>query len=824
MNKTITSSKMKTSRHLIVCIVALLFVNVSKNFAQGYYTIPDTNFAAWLNANIPAAMSGNMMDTTHAAVLSRMRIDVEDRGITNLDGVQYFTSLVTLDCGNPPLETNPNILTSLPALPNSLDTLVCGKVHNLASLPTLPDSLVFLKCYNNQLTSLPALPVTLTYLDCSNNLLTALPTLPANLSELRCDINQLTVLPVLPSALTVLYCTDNSLTGLPTLPNGFNTLYCGANQITALPVLPGSLIYLQCTNNQIDSLPQLPASIIQLRCNINLLTSLPALPTGLNVLECNGNQLTSLPQLPGTLTALYCQNNNISCFPVFPQINDTNYFNIANNPFNCLPNYIPAMASGLLSYPLCLPGNSNGCVVQQGIVGFVYKDANANCDLDSLDNGLVNIPIKIYDSSNQLLGQTYTALNGVYNFLDTMGLGYTVVVDTMGSPYTTQCSVPGLDSTIIAAGIDSNVNFPLTCKTGIDVGVRSAVTNGIVFPGQQHTLQVNAGDMTQWYNLNCANGTSGTVQISVYGPVTYAGPAFGALTPTVAGNVYTYAISDFGTINNKTAFGLLFNVDTTAQSGDMICSATNVSPGTDNDITNNNYQYCYPVVNSHDPNKKEVYPADVPPGYTDWLTYTVHFQNTGSAPAFNIRISDTLDSNLDLSTFQVLNYSHTVSSFLNGNVLTCRFANINLPDSTSNLAGSSGYIQYRIKPKANLTSGTQIHNTAYIYFDYNAAVVTNTTENNYVTTTSAKTTTKVKDKISVYPNPFSDNVTFAISTDASTMFSFELIDILGKKVLSQQNITAKQFQINRNGLESGIYFYKICNEAGVIGTGKVIVK
>jgi uncharacterized repeat protein (TIGR01451 family) len=64
------------------------------------------------------------------------------------------------------------------------------------------------------------------------------------------------------------------------------------------------------------------------------------------------------------------------------------------------------------------------------------------------------------------------------------------------------------------------------------------------------------------------------------------------------------------------------------------------------------------VVNSYDPNMKEVYPVNVLPGYDDWFTYTIHFQNTGNAPAFNIRLRDTLDANLDINSFEVRGYSH----------------------------------------------------------------------------------------------------------------------------------------------------------------------
>jgi len=58
-------------------------------------------------------------------------------------------------------------------------------------------------------------------------------------------------------------------------------------------------------------------------------------------------------------------------------------------------------------------------------------------------------------------------------------------------------------------------------------------------------------------------------------------------------------------------------------------------------------------------------------------------------------------------------------------------ATLKLPDSTDNLRGSTGYIAYNIGPKAGLIPGTRITNDAGIYFDYNPAVVTNTTVNTY---------------------------------------------------------------------------------------------
>ena len=826
MKTTATLLIKKQSKVLLLFIASIWLFGASSVLAQNNYAIPDAHFAAWLTANIPSAMSsGNLMDTTNSAITSRVRIDVENMGIADLSGIQFFTSLATLDCGNGMPSSNPNTLTALPSLPISLDSLICGN-NQITSLPALPGSLSHLGCYHNNLTSLPVLPSTLVYLDCSFNQITTLPTLPSIVTSLICDGNQLSSLPTtLPSGLSNFSCSGNFLTGLPALPASIYSFYCGANQLTSIPTLPSSLLYFDCTNNQLTSLPALPSSIYIVNCGTNQLTSLPSLPNSVNTLNCYSNQLTGLPALPSGLVTLHCNYNNITCFPVFPAITDTNNFNIDNNPFTCLPNYIPAMHVGTLAFPLCLPGNPNGCTISDGIIGFAYTDNNSNCLKDAGDLNLENVSIKMYDNSNNLLKQTFTASNGVYDFSDSTSGTYKVVVDTAGAPFKMQCPNPGLDSTVVLTGLDTNVNFSLTCKAGFDVGVQSVEAKGLVFPGLQHTVSVVAGDISHWFNLNCASGVSGTVTIIVAGPVTYVGPASGALTPTVASNVYTYTIADFGTVNNSTAFNLLFKTDTSAQAGNMVCISVVVTPGTDNNVSNNTYQYCYPVVNSHDPNGKVVYPVNVAPNYTGWLTYTIHFQNTGSAASVNIIVLDTLDSHLDLSTFQLINYSHHNIASLKGNVLSVRFPNIMLPDSMSNAMGSVGSFQYRIKPKANLPLGTLIKNTGYIYFDFNSAVVTNTTMNMFTSTASVSELETSNAVVSVYPNPFSDNTTFVIQSEKmNELYSFEMLDVLGKVVKSVNGISGKQFQVSRNGLETGIYFYKIYSAERIIGMGKVVIR
>jgi uncharacterized repeat protein (TIGR01451 family) len=356
----------------------------------------------------------------------------------------------------------------------------------------------------------------------------------------------------------------------------------------------------------------------------------------------------------------------------------------------------------------------------------------------------------------------------------------------------------------------------VACGSNYDATVQSVSRSGWVFPGQTHTLETNVTNNSNWYNLNCSSTIiSGTVSIQVNGPVSFLAPAAGALTPTVSGNTYTYTISDFNTLNPN-SFGLRLITDTTAQANDPICVHVEISPNPiDADTTNNVYDFCYNVVNSYDPNMKEVYPVNVLPGYDDWFTYTIHFQNTGNAPAFNIRLRDTLDTQLDLNTFEVLGYSHPATVTVSGNILTVRFNNIMLPDSTSDYEGSMGYFQYRIKPTPNLPNGSQISNTAYIYFDFNAPIITNTTENNFDITVSATNLKLNPESFEIYPNPSTGVFTIK---DAKNIQRVEVYNVMGQEiaVFAGDNTNKVSKQINLSNYSKGIYFAKI--------NGSVVIK
>ncbi len=317
--------------------------------AQTWVTIPDANFATYLQGLIPAAMNGNQMDTTSVLVATTTRtISVVGKYIKDLTGITYFKSLKSLDC----------------SYNNSLTTL-----------PTLPNSITYINCQHDSLTSITNLPTSLYNLYCPENFLTTLPTLPNSLSIVNCQLNLLVNLPAFDTSLQSLECNSNHLTNLPPLPNSLTYLDCSQNQLTTLPSLPNSLTYLDCLMNSLTSLPALDTSLNTLTCSKNSLTNLPALPNSLIELDCDENLLSNLPLLPNSLHILNCGGNNISCFPAFPnsiypanyvpQFSYWEYFiNLDPNPYNCLPNYLPnSMTPTDLAKPLCGAGNSNGCAI-----------------------------------------------------------------------------------------------------------------------------------------------------------------------------------------------------------------------------------------------------------------------------------------------------------------------------------------------------------------------------------------------------------------------------------------------------------------------------
>jgi uncharacterized repeat protein (TIGR01451 family) len=440
-------------------------------------------------------------------------------------------------------------------------------------------------------------------------------------------------------------------------------------------------------------------------------------------------------------------------------------------------------------------GNSCG-----NINGILYNDANSNCVYNAGIDSLIRGAAIILKYNGSPVGYCWSDLNGVYSFSAPTNFSYTVELQANNYGLLPSCPSSG----IIAVNPQVNpVNdFGLICSTQQDF-----VANGWGWgftPGfNSGVVQVNVG------NASCMPA-GGTLTLTLDPMTTYISSI---VTPTsVNGQVITW---NFPPLSNQyyywfwSYFWSTVTVGTSvnAQIGDTLCFQAVVTPlSGDLNPANNTTNFCQTVRSSWDPNSKEVNPLGI--GNTGRVApntnfkYTLNFQNMGNDTAHNVAILDTLDADLDVSTLQLVGSSHVMHiEYQGNNVVKFIFPNIMLPDSGVNEPASHGWVTYGISAKPGLQNGTQINNTGYIYFDFNPAVVTNTTLN---TIDIALGVSELADDnmFDVYPNPASQEIN--ITLPGMVNGNVKLVDVLGKVVFNEQ-LNGDHKTIDLSDLAPGIY-------------------
>lgn len=242
---------------------------------------------------------------------------------------------------------------------------------------------------------------------------------------------------------------------------------------------------------------------------------------------------------------------------------------------------------------------------------------------------------------------------------------------------------------------------------------------------------------------------------------------------------------------------------------------TGTISATDEVPDNNTSVLVQPIVNSYDPNDITVHEGHFiyEEQADDYLTYTIRFQNTGTASAVNVRLENTLDELLDWETFVPISSSHNYYVTRNGSQITFNYPDIELPDSTTDEPGSHGFVTYKIKPKPTYGLGDIVSNTAEIYFDFNPAIITNTATTEVIEETMGTAGFNAAE-IKLYPNPADDKL--YIETEDEIM-SIQVYDINGRGI----NVSYNSNSINTSPLSAGIYTIKI-NTARGTSTHKVL--
>lgn len=244
-------------------------------------------------------------------------------------------------------------------------------------------------------------------------------------------------------------------------------------------------------------------------------------------------------------------------------------------------------------------------------------------------------------------------------------------------------------------------------------------------------------------------------------------------------------------------------------------------------------RFCDEVRTSFDPNDKRGLPLGY--GSTHYIDrgvpidYRIRFQNTGNDTAFNITVLDTLPEFLDVASLRLGSASHDFTWKLSGNgVLAFHFANILLPDSSTNEPLSHGFVNFKLLPKSNIPAGTLIQNRAAIYFDYNAPVFTDyakhTVDSNFIPTLSVSVP-QTTQRISLLPNPANESTTLNLETlvaEGGFPLLLTLTDVLGK-TLRQESVLGPNHILQRGNLPAGLCILKLEHENGVVlAVGKVV--
>lgn len=440
--------------------------------------------------------------------------------------------------------------------------------------------------------------------------------------------------------------------------------------------------------------------------------------------------------------------------------------------------------------------------------GNVFIDNNTDCIKNSGDNNWIN-GFVIANPGNRY---GYTNSAGDY-FISNLPYGtYSLSIGNTYGGIIATCTTT-ISATINSGqpnSFNNNLSAGFNSNTQPDLKVYSW-SGGIVpgFVGSMHYTLLNQN------NVN-GSGIFKAVLPSAFIPnITTVSPAI----YTLSGDTVMWTFTNLNYTNNySTSFNIQFSVPLSTPLGSIFTSCAYAQTTiADFNPLDNTYCYSRMVTGSYDPNDKTPNPVgvgatgDIAATVTD-LTYLIRFQNTGNGPAVNIKVTDTLSSNLNVNTFEMLGASHNYNvEILPGNILRWKFNNIMLPDSNSNEPASHGYIQYRIKRTTNNAPGTQIKNTANIYFDFNEPVITNTAINTIETLTGIKSQSAGENGWNIYPNPSSGILYLVNASSLKEPSEITVVNSIGQTVM-EETINSNYKTIDLSKLNTGVYFVKITSD------------
>jgi len=232
----------------------------------------------------------------------------------------------------------------------------------------------------------------------------------------------------------------------------------------------------------------------------------------------------------------------------------------------------------------------------------------------------------------------------------------------------------------------------------------------------------------------------------------------------------------------------------------------------DEDLSDNQDLLTQTVVAGIDPNDKKTQQDFWIAPLTPKLDYKIRFQNMGSDTAYDVYVTDTIDPNLYIDKEGVrfefsVEPKFTSESWIlsNGNYrykFAWRFNDIKLPDDKTNEPASHGFINYSLKVRPEAKVGTLLRNRAFIYFDFQEPILTNTAVNLISLNTGVKHVNALN-QLSIHPNPAKDLLN--ISNPFEKEIRVSIINTLGQTVRSETIPADETLSIQTAGMAKGLY-------------------
>lgn len=456
-----------------------------------------------------------------------------------------------------------------------------------------------------------------------------------------------------------------------------------------------------------------------------------------------------------------------------------------------------------------------------GLKLHAFVDANANGIYDS---GETPFPTGTFtfEKNNDGIVHNITNFSGHQSIFDENLTNTYDVGFSLPASYQPYASVTTAVHNDVAVNTSNNIathRFPVVITTPFeDLAIYTiAPTEPLSgFTYKNHIIYKNQGIVP----------ASGTITFTKDAALTIASISETGATATATG--FTYNFTNLQPFETK-VITVVMNVPPipAVDLGQEITTSSAISGAiTDIDITNNTSIITEEVIGSYDPNDKmESHGGRIQHDQftaNDYLYYTIRFQNTGTAPAVNVRIEDILDNQLNPATFEMIRASHDFTVDRVGNVLTWRFRNIMLPFEAQNEPASHGYVYFRIKPQPGFAVGDVIPNTAGIYFDFNPVIITNTTTTQFYMPLS--TSKFDMGSFTMYPNPAKQTVTVTAPAGGQNLTEVRLIDVTGKTLFAKNNLNSTTATLDVSTFGTGMYFMEITGENGIKATKKLMVQ